>query len=331
MTELRYNPLLGTWTMVAANRQARPNLRSESCPFCPGSGRVPDAYDVLAYDNDFAALSPSPEAPEQLAGGLGGPYATRPSAGKCEVILYSPDHDTSLHHLPVAHLTKLVDLWAERFDALSRDPRVRYVFPFENRGEEVGVTMHHPHGQLYAYPFVPQKIAVELEQCRAHFDVSDRCLLCDMNDEELRSRERIVAVDDHFVAYVPHFSDYPFGVFVVPRDHVPHVAALPGGLRLALAAILKRVTAGFDALFDRRFPYMMCVHQTPVNAPEWSDAARYYHLHIEFYTPLRDAGRIKFYASSEMGTWAACNPRAVEESAPLLRAAIERAQAGARQ
>lgn len=321
MAELRWNPLLRTWTMVAGNRQARPNLRADGCPFCPGSGTVPDSYDVFEYDNDFPALSQHPDEPDAAGSDLS-PVA--PNYGKCEVILYSPDHEASLHDLSVAHLTRLVDLWTERQEALSADPRIKYIFPFENRGEEVGVTMKHPHGQIYAYPFVPLKIQTELNNARAWHDEHGTCLFCQLTRDELQDKRRLVASNGSFVAYVPSFTDYPYGVFVVSRFHKGSLTEFDTQERTDLARILKVITGGFDLLFNRRFPYMMCMHQTPVNSPEYAGCARSYHFHIEFYPPLRSEDTIKYYASSEMGAWAACNPLRVEDTTPTLAAACKR-------
>jgi len=155
MAELRWNPLLQTWTMVASNRQDRPQLPKDWCPFCPGSGKVPDHYEVHAYDNDFPALTLTPDQPDFPVKGL---YQVAPNYGKCEVILYSSNHYGTLPSLSVDHIYKLLDLLAERYRVLAKDPKIKYIFQFENRGEEVGVTMPHPHGQIYAYPFVPQKL-----------------------------------------------------------------------------------------------------------------------------------------------------------------------------
>lgn len=326
MAELRWNPLLRTWTMVASNRQVRPHLPKDWCPFCPGSGKVPDDYDVHIYDNDFPVLSLEP-APPDVTGS--GPYKAAESYGKCEVVLYSPDHYSTLPALSVEHIYKLVNLLAKRQAALAQDPKIKYVFPFENRGEEVGVTMPHPHGQIYAYPFVPQKLQVELDSCREHHQETGRCLICDMNREEESFGERMIAENESFLAYLPFFTDYPFGVYIVSKKHRGSIAEFCDREKAALAVMLKQVTGAFDCLYDKPFPYMMCFHQTPVNSPEYSAAGEYYHFHIEFYPPLREANKIKWYASSEMGAWAACNPVAVEESAKLLRQAYARFAAGA--
>lgn len=321
MTELRYNPLLRDWTMVASNRQKRPNLPKGNCPFCPGSGKVPASYDVYAYDNDFPALSMAPPEPDDVATDL---YRVAPSYGKCEVILYSSSHTATLPELSVSHIRKLVDLWVDRFETLAQDPNHKYVFIFENRGPEVGVTMPHPHGQIYAYPYIPQKLRVELESCKEHHDETGRCLLCDMNEQEARIGVRMLEETESFVSYIPFFTDYPYGAFISSKRHVSGISDFTGQERTDLARILKRVTSGMDALFDRPFPYMMAIHQRPVNGPNVDD---YYHFHIEFYPPLQTKDRLKYLASSESGAWAPCNPMAVEATAPALRAAIEQRKA----
>lgn len=321
MAELRWNPLLQTWTMVASNRQARPHMPKDWCPFCPGSGKVPKDYDVYSYNNDFPALTITPDEPDVLGSRL---YKVAHNYGKCEVILYSPDHNSTLPSLSVDHIYKLINLLTARFHELAKDAKVKYIFEFENRGEEVGVTMPHPHGQIYAYSFLPQKIQVELASCQQYYQEQGSCLICDMNKEETEFGQRIIAENSSFIAYIPFFTDYPYGVFIVSKHHKGNLTEFNEQEKRDLASMLKNITGAFDMLFNKLFPYMMCFHQTPVNCKEHSDAGQYYHFHIEFYTPLREANKLKFYASSEMGAWAACNPLAVEQSAKRLRQAYAR-------
>lgn len=318
-SELRWNPLLGTYTMVAANRQGRPNMPKDWCPFCVGSGKVPDDYSVFVYPNDFPALSTNPSPPGPSDDDL---YGVSESYGVCEVILFSPEHYANLHTLSVKHLVKLINLWKERFELHRKDSRIKYIFEFENRGEEVGVTMPHPHGQLYGYPFVPLKIETELSQCKDWYSRHNSDMLGDMNQKELKDGRRLLFETDHFLVYLPYFTDYPYGAFIVAKDLIGSFADFTNEHKLSLAKALQKLTGGFDFLFDKLFPYMMCIHQIPVNAKEWEGCEKYYRFHIEFYPPLRDANRIKFYASSEMGGWAAANTRNVEDTAQELRLAI---------
>jgi UDPglucose--hexose-1-phosphate uridylyltransferase len=320
MAELRWNPLLKTYTMVASNRQKRPHLPKDWCAFCPGEGKkVPENYDVFKYDNDFPTLKQNPDIPDLKDTDL---YKSAENYGKCEVILYSPEHNKTLPELSLEHIYKLVKLWEERFSELSKDSNIKYIFPFENRGEEVGVTMPHPHGQLYAYSWIPLKIKLELDNCKEYYEENKSCLFCDMNKEEENFKERIVYENDSFLTYIPFFTDYPFGAFIVNKNHKGNFTQFTDKEKWDLAETLKNLTGGFDKIFDRLFPYMMCIHQTPVNSEEYNDSNNYYHFHIEFYPPLRDKDKIKWYASSEMGAWAAANTLAVEETAPILKKAI---------
>lgn len=317
MTELRYNPLLGDYTMVATHRQNRPNMPKDSCPFCPGSGKVPEDYDVLKYDNDFPALMSDPPEADLVGSDL---YKTAQAYGKCEVILYSPNHTTTLPELSVEHIEKLIDLWTERFVALSQDPNHQYIMIFETRGEECGVTMPHPHGQIYAYSWIPLKIRTELDNCLAHYTSQGSCLICDMNQAELDFQKRVIHENEHFIAYIPFFTDYPYGLFIVSKSHKTALSDFNQEEKHSLALMLKFMTGAMDTLFHKLFPYMMVIHQRPVHGQA---AKEYYHFHIEFYPPLRDENKIKYYASSEMGAWATANPLAVEETSGYLRKAFQ--------
>jgi len=320
MSELRWNPLLRTYTMVAANRQNRPHMPKDWCPFCPSSGKVPKEFDVYLYPNDFPVLSQAPDEAMSINSNI---YHSEQAYGKCEVILYSPEHEASLHQLSLPHITKLVQLWKSRFIELKKDDKIKYIFPFENKGEEVGVTMPHPHGQLYGYGFVPLKIKTELDSCKAYYQSHEHCLFCQMNEEELADARRIITQNEHFIAYLPYFTDYPYGVFIVSKAHKGSFADFNTDEEIALVHILKQITGAFHHIYNRPFPYMMCIHQVPVNSSAYADCENYYHFHIEFYPPLRAKNKIKWYASSEMGAWAAANVVAVEDSANVLRMALE--------
>ena len=323
MAELRWNPMIKDWVMVASNRQNRPNMPKDWCPFCPGSGKVPDNYEVYKYDNDIPALSQNPPPMDDVATDL---YKTRPSYGKCEVILFSPDHYGALSQLSDDHAMKLVELWTERFNAMAADKNIKYVFIFENRGEMVGVSMPHPHGQMYGYSVVPQKIELELNAAKEHYEENGECLFCRINKEEIECGKRIVCENEDFVAYIPFFADYAYGVYIAAKSHKNNIAQFNEREKRNLGIILKEVTGAYDCLFDFRFPYMMCMHNGPVNMDETEHAnhGEYFHFHIELYPPMRSADKQQFMASSETGVWAHCNPTAPEEKAIELRAAVEK-------
>ncbi|MDY4976170.1 MAG: galactose-1-phosphate uridylyltransferase [Clostridia bacterium] len=318
MAELRWNPLTKDWIMIASHRQNRPQMPKDWCPFCPGSGKVPDHYDVYEYDNDFPALSQTPPQPDDVATDF---YKTAPSYGKCEVVLYSPEHTVTLPELPAEHIRKLVDLWAERFTVLSQDEKIKYIFMFENRGAVVGVTMPHPHGQIYGYPFLPKRLELELEACKEYKEEKGRCMLCDMLADEQQQGDRVIIENEDFVSFLPFFCEYPYGMYIMSKRHVQNITQFTDSERNNLAKILKETAGTLDSLFDYTFPYMMCMYQNPVNGEDVSD---YYHFHIKFYPPMRSADKQKFNASSETGAWAHCNPTAPEEKAQELRAAHQK-------
>ena len=318
MAELRYHPFIKDWVMIASHRQGRPNMPKDWCPFCPGSGKVPDHFDVLKYDNDFPALSQNPPEPDDVATDF---FKVKPAYGKCEVILYSPEHTITLPELPVDHISKLVDLWVDRFTEISKDENIKYVFIFENRGEVVGVSMPHPHGQIYGYSVVPKKLQLEVEAAKEFYEENGRCIFCEMNDQEKKAEKRVIFENEHFAVILPFFVEYPYGVYIMSKRHVGNITEFTAHEKRSLAETLKLTTGMLDSLFDYKFPYMMCMHNAPVNTEDTSD---YYHFHIEFFPPMRSADKQKFNASSETGAWAHCNPTAPEEKAEELRAALEK-------
>lgn len=319
MAELRWHPLIQDWVMIASNRQNRPQMPKDWCPFCPGNGKVPDHYDVLAYNNDFPALTQNPPEPDDVANDF---FKVRPSYGKCEVILYSPEHTVTLPELPVDHLTKLVNLWCERFTAISEDKNIKYVFIFENRGDVVGVTMPHPHGQIYGYSVLPKKIQLECESMKQYRAEKNANLFEDFLKNELDAEKRIIFRNEHFTVFLPFFCEYPYGVYVFPNRHVHYITELTDAERVSLAATLKETAGMLDSLFDYKFPYMMCMHNAPVNVE--SEQIEDFRFHIEFFPPMRSATKQKFNASSETGVWAHCNPTCPEDTSVELREAHKR-------
>lgn len=217
------------------------------------------------------------------------------------------------------HMKKLVHLWTDTYARLVAKPQHEYVMIFENRGEEVGVTMPHPHGQIYAYPFTPLKVQTELDSCKVYYQQHGRNLFDDMLAEELRFDGRIVSENESFLAFIPFFTDYPFGVFIVSKANKTDMTQFTEDEKQALGEMVQDVVGGMDRVYDRPFPYMMVMHQGPANDQDVRDI---YRFHIEFYPPLRDRDKIKYNASSETGGWAAANPRKVEETAPVLREAV---------
>lgn len=318
MAELRWHPLIKDWVIIASHRQDRPQMPKDWCPFCPGSGRVPDSFKVLKYDNDFPALSLEPPLPDSVPTEF---YKMKEAYGKCEVILYSQQHTVTLPELSVEHVKKLVDLWTERFTEISKDEKIKYIFIFENRGELVGVTMPHPHGQIYGYSYIPKKLELELESCREYFEENRSCLICDMIKDEIKFGERVIFENEHFVVFLPFFTEYPYGIYIASKRHLQNLTQFSEVEKVNLAKTIRDAVGALDSLFGFQFPYMMCMHQDPVNSGDYSG---YYHYHIEFFPPLRASNKQKFNASSETGAWAHANPTKPEEKAEEIREAYKR-------
>lgn len=317
MAELRWHPLIKDWIMIASNRQGRPQMPKDFCPFCPSFGKVPE-YEVMEYDNDFPALSQNPPEPDDVANGF---FKVRPSYGKCEVILYSPGHTVTVPELSDEHMKKLVDLWCERFHVISSDEKIKYVFIFENRGEMVGVTMPHPHGQIYGYSFLPKKLELETGSAKEYYEEKQACLFCDMLKNEVEDNRRIIFRNDHFTVFLPFYCEYPYGVYIMSNRHVPYMTDFTEEEKVSLGKTIRDTAGTLDSLFGFKFPYMMCMHNAPVNMGDYS---RDFHFHIEFFPPMRSADKQKFNASSETGAWACCNPTCPEETSEELRAAYKR-------
>jgi len=312
MTELRWNPTAGEWVSTASHRQHRPQMPADWCPFCPGSGRVPDDYDVYIYPNDFPAFSIPPPEPAIEGDDF---YRVERSRGKCDVVLYHPDHNTSLPQLPLEHLVKLVKLWRSRFVELKRMPGIRYVLIFENKGAVIGVTMPHPHGQIYAFPFIPPRLEKEVSAARAHYRAHGRCVFCEVLKRERRDGRRIVAENSAFTAVIPFYARWPYEVHIFSRRHLGALDEFRPAEEKALAEILKWVTQKYDNLFGFSFPYMMLLHQAPVRGKH-----PYFHFHIEFYPPHRSKDKLKYLASVETGGGSFLNDSLAEEKAAELRA-----------
>jgi UDPglucose--hexose-1-phosphate uridylyltransferase len=212
------------------------------------------------------------------------------------VVVYSQDADTSLGALPVDHLELLLEVWGRHTELNGAVESVKYVLPFENRGIEVGVTLAHPHGQIYSYPFVPPLPARMLERERVHYEATGRPLLEEFLLKEIDAGERILYLGPHAVALVPVCARYSYEVWVAPRRAVPYLHELAPAARTDLARALKTVLMKFDGLWQRPFPYVMAWFQAPTDDKLHPEC----HLHIEFYPPYRTREKLKYLAGTEL-------------------------------
>lgn len=311
--ELRWDPILREWIIVSGRREKRPILPESLCPFCPGAEEIPKTpWNVLTLPNRFPALVPDPPPPDVGGDKL---YRCKPARGVCEVVLYTPQHNATLTNLSVGHIKLLIDLWTERYRELGDRDYIKYVFIFENKGREIGVTLDHPHGQIYAFPFIPPRIKRELSSSRTYWKRTGGCLFCRIMEKERRNGSRIICENDHFICFLPFFARWPYGVHIYPKRHTQSLPDLSDEERLAFAQILKVVLAKFDNLFMMSFPYMMVLHQKPTDGKDYP----YYHFHVEFYPPYREKGKLKFFASIETGTGTVTFDYRPEDKAEELR------------
>ena len=323
MSELRWHPLHGEWVATATHRQDRTFLPpADFCPLCPTltggfPTEVPESeYDIVVFENRFPSLSAI--APE-IAVKASELYPVENARGVCEVVVYTPHHKATLAQEPVEQIYKLVQVWTDRFRELSALDFAKYVFIFENKGEAIGVTMHHPHGQIYAYPFTPPIVLRELEQSKKHRDKTGNCLICDIYKQEKTDGRRIVTENESFAAYIPFFARYPYELHIASKRHLQDLSGFTQKEQIDLAEILKQVLTAFDKLFNVSFPYMMVLHQQPVDGENYD----YYHFHIEFYPPMRTPVKLKYLAGSEAGAGVFINDTLAEEKAAELRGLIE--------
>jgi UDPglucose--hexose-1-phosphate uridylyltransferase len=313
--------MLGEWTVTATHRQDRTFFPPPGyCPLCPTQPggfptEVAHQYDLVVFENKFPSFQREPPQPAVDHTFIS---PVRPAQGVCEVVVYTPEHSSSLAQQPVSQIYKLMQVWQDRFLELDALSFVEYVFIFENKGEAVGVTLPHPHGQIYAYPFVPPKMAKKAELAREFRRQNGRNLMAAVLDEELRDGRRIVARNSSFTACIPFFARYPYELHIYPNSHASSIGELSKKQLWDLAKMFKRVLVGFDMLFGVSFPYIMSMNNRPSDGEDYF----FFDFHIEFYPPMRTATKLKFLAGSEAGAGLFINDTLPEEKAAELRGNI---------
>ena len=330
MTERRWDPTLGEWRTFATHRQTRTFLpAADACPLCPTrDGGEPTeiprpAYQLAVFDNRFPSLRADPPAPTVHGTEL---RPVEPARGATEVVLYSDRHDETLADMDVEHITRLVDVWADRYAELGARDEVSYVFVFENKGEVIGVTLEHPHGQIYGYPDIPPRALQELQVATRHLEEHGTCVWCDVVASERADEVRVIAGNESWLAYVPFTARFPYEVNIVANRHATSLLDLTDPERRLLAEVLKAVLTSYDALFGFSLPYVMSMHQAPTDDGPWLSVS---HLHLELTPVHRTAQKLKYLAGSELGGGAFVNDTVPEDTAAELRAAAARVKESA--
>jgi UDPglucose--hexose-1-phosphate uridylyltransferase len=331
--EQRWHPLREEWVVVAAHRQNRPwtggtvgapatarPRHDADCYLCPGNARVggarnPDYDGTFVFDNDHPCVGPA--APPEPAVPPP-PYRVAPAAGHARVVCFSPRHDLKLAEMSPATIGDVVDVWRRETHDLGGRPGIKQVLCFENKGEVVGVSNPHPHGQIYATGFVWKTMEIELAASARHLAETGRGLFGDVVRAEQKDGRRIIHEDEHVIAFVPYFARYAYEVYLAPKRRVPHVSALDDGEAAALARALSAVTIRFDNLWRTSFPYVMVLHQAPTDIGD--DPTGAFHFFIAFHPPLRQPNLMKYLAGPEIGGGNFLSDTSPEASAAELQA-----------
>ncbi|MFK0069679.1 galactose-1-phosphate uridylyltransferase [Streptomyces sp. NPDC091046] len=309
-SEVRRDPLLGDSVAIASHRQGRTyHPPADQCPLCPSHGErlseIPDsAYDVVVFENRFPSLAGD--------------------SGRCEVVCFTSDHDASFADLSEEQARLVLDAWTDRTSELSHLPSVEQVFCFENRGAEIGVTLGHPHGQIYAYPFTTPRTALVLRSLAAHKDATGGENLFDAVLEEELAGERVVLESEQWVAFVPYAAHWPYEVHLYPKRRVPDLLGLDEAARTEFPQVYLELLRRFDRIFgegEPPTPYIAAWHQAPFgHLEEFEGVTRDdFALHLELFTIRRTSGKLKFLAGSESGMDVFINDVPPERAAERLR------------
>lgn len=321
-SEVRHDPILDEWVVVASHRQTRTFLPpTNQCPLCATNAdnatEIPaDDYDVVVFENRFPslalnALDVDPKVP--VDSDL---VERRPARGRCEVVVFTSNHDRSFSQLPVERVRTVLDVWADRTAELSAMPGIEQVFPFENCGVEIGVTLSHPHGQIYSYPFVTPKTNRMLRSARRHMEETGRNLFADVLAAERRLKARVVAENDNWTAFVPSAARWPIDLHIYPHRRMADMTQLTEAERDDFAEMYLGILQKLDSLYGKPLPYIAGWHQAPVNRDR--DLA---YLHLELLSVQRSADKLKYLAGSESGMAVWINDATPERIAEMLREA----------
>lgn len=335
-SEIRYDAVRDEWVAIASHRQGRIyHPPADECPLCPSrDGRLseipaPD-YEVVVFENRFPSLTASALDAWTPAADPDPPHIARAGNGRCEVVCFTSDHDASFADLTPEQAALVLDVWTDRTAELSDLPGVDQVFCFENRGEEIGVTLGHPHGQIYAYPFTTPRTERMLAAAAAHRRRTGRNLFEDVlaaERAEPAERSRVVLRGEHWTAFVPYAAHWPYEVHLYPNRRVPDLLALDEAERAEFPALYLDLLRRFDALFEapdggrNRTPYIAAWHQAPTRS-RGADGGELA-LHLELFTIRRSAGKLKYLAGSESGMDVFINDVSPEQAAQRLREAVK--------
>lgn len=324
MLELRYDPIKNQYVAIATKRQKRTFFPPKDfCPLCPTESNkivteVPaNDYDIVVFENKFPTFSENPDKLYLSKADKEGfiTFSKKESKGICEVVCYTSNHNLYLEDMPITKISNLIKVWKDRYITLGRKSFIKYVLIFENKGKEIGVTLLHPHGQIYAFPFIPPIANEELKSSKKFYKKNKKCLHCEIIERELKNKSRVVIENSDFIAFVPFYARWPYEVHIYPLRHIGSLCELTDGEIIPLAKIIKELINRYNKLFNFRMPYVMIIHQNPTDDKNYD----YYHIHFEFYPPYRTKDKLKYMAGCEQGAGVFINDTLPEEKATELR------------
>jgi len=324
MLELRYDPIKSQKVAYATKRQGRTfHPPDDYCPLCPTKSNkiiteIPESdYDIVVFENRFPTFSRNPD--KLVIGEANNEdffsFSKKQSKGICEVVCYTPNHDSFLEDMPIEKISNLIKVWQDRSYNLGKKDFIKYVFIFENKGKEIGVTLSHPHGQIYAFSYIPPIIKQELKSSKDFYDKNKECLHCAVIKEELKKGSRIIIKTGDFIAFIPYYARWPYEVHIYSLRHMGNLCELDDKEVTSLAEVIKELIARYNKLFNFRMPYVMVIHQNPTDNKDYG----YYHFHFEFYPPYRTKDKFKYLAGCELGAGTFINDTLPEEKAEELR------------
>ena len=318
MLQIRYDPVKNQKIAYSTKRQGRTfHPPKNYCPLCPTISEkvkteiLRSSYDIVVFENKFPTFSRSPDG---LDFKVEPPYKIFRSKGICEVVCYTENHDEYLEDQSNEKIENIIKVWIDRYCNLGKKNFIKYVFIFENKGNEIGVTLSHPHGQIYAFSYIPPVIKEELKNSKIYYRKNSKCLHCEILKIENKS-DRIIIENNDFISFIPYYARWPYEVHIYPFRHIGSLYDLKNAEIGSLAKLLKELISKYNQLFDFRMPYVMAIHQKPTDNRNYE----YYHLHFEFYPPYRAQDKLKYIAGCELGTGTFINDTLPEDKAKELR------------
>ena len=318
--ELRWNPVLKEWIIIGSDRKNRPDFTSEintpNCPFCPDSSEMNGRGEIAVLPNKFPCLLPNPSTRITTPNNL---YKTKSAIGFCEIVVETSKHKGDLCDLSIEQFYNVIKLFTKRYEELGSNKNIKYVFIFRNKGKEIGATIHHPHSQIYALPFIPPIIKQELISSKEYMKKHKECLFCNIIKKEIEEKKRVILKNGLSICFLPFYAKWAYETHIFPVRHIQSLSELKNEEIKSIAYNLKAITSIYNNLFGFSMPYVMTIHQKPADGKNYS----FYHFHIEFCPVYQSKNRIKYTAGIErIGTfeYGAGTP---EEKAEELRQVYE--------